>query len=208
MSPVISVFDIERAKAFAKQSKSSFPNLSHAKRLDYAAQQLFKARNYHELNAWREATIQEHVIAEPYISRCTYCGTNFVAGQKEEQKFHRERHDSFEEASTVFGYVPEQHSQRERRKKSGYDLVINGDNIQKQLEGALDVLRGWFDRSVCRAIREGYWKQHPKFDVYVSYMVGSLSNIHFPDNIRSELEATFGRLDGFMDKSDSDWYPV
>lgn len=203
----ISALDMGRAKQFAKQSKSSFPQLSHTERLDYAAQQLFKARNYHELNKWRESTIQQYVIISGNIATCGYCGRCFAPDIKDEQNSHRSWHDAFEEAATALGYIPEQMSQREKRKKNGYAALSNGANMEQLLSGALDVLRGWFDRSLCSAISYGYWKQHPQFNTYVSYMVGYLSDPHFPQEVRSELESKFGRVDGVIEKGYSYWYP-
>lgn len=203
----ISAADIERAKKLAKQSKPSFPYLSHAKRLDYAAQQLFKVRNYHELNKWRESTIQQYVIVTGNTATCSYCGLLFAPDLKEDRNSHRHRHDAFEEAVAFLGYLPEQTSQRESRKKAGYSLLSDGTDTNERLDGALDVLRAWFDRSLVRAIGSGYWKQHPKFDAYISYMIGDLSQVHFPKDVIDELERRFGKVDGVIEKGHSYWYP-
>jgi hypothetical protein len=207
MAISISVADIERAKKLSKQSKSQYPHLSHAKRLDYAAHQLFNARNYHELNKWREATIQKHVVDAGTTATCSYCGLTFAPDIREDQKEHRSRHDAFEEATTCLNYIPEQHQQREIRKKAGYTAMSDGINTQQRMIGALDVLRGWFDRSLESAISSGYWKQHPEFEVYVSYMIGGLDPILFPLDVINGLERKFGRIDGIIEKGHSYWYP-
>lgn len=203
----ISAADVERAKKFAKQSKHSFPHLSHLKLLNYAAQQLFKARNYHELNQWRESTIQQYIISRGNIATCSYCGLTFGSHLKEERNLHRRHHDAFEEAVTILNYLPEHTSQQERRKEAGYNLLSNGTSTQERLGGALDVLRGWFDRSLVSAMSSGYWKQHPKFETYVTYMIGGLSQACFPQDVQNELKRRFGQVDGIIDKGHSYWYP-
>lgn len=207
MSILISASDIERAKKLAKQSISLHPHLSYTKRLDYAAQQLFSARSYHELNKWREATIQNHVVATGGTSVCSYCGLNFCPDLKEDQKQHREEHDAFEKAVTDLHYIPEHYNQQEIRKKDGYARLSNGVNTQQRVAGALDVMRSWFDRSLRASIRSGYWKQHPKFEEYISYMIGGLNLTLFPQDVISELESRFGRIDGVIKKGYSYWHP-
>lgn len=206
MAISISASDIERAKKLAKQSTSLHPHLSYTKQLDYAAQQLFRARNYHELNKWREATIQSYVVATGTTSVCSYCGLNFYPDIKEDQKQHREEHDAFEKAVTDLHYVPEHYTQREIRKKDGYKRLSNGVNTQQRMAGALDVIRSWFDRSLHASIKSGDWKQHPKFEEYISYMVGGLNLALFPQDVISELESQFGRVDGVIKKGYSYWY--
>jgi hypothetical protein len=208
MSIAISAADVARAKKLAKHLKSSFPQLTHAKRLDYAAQQLFKARNYHELNKWRELAIQQHVSARGNTVTCAYCGLLFVPGVKEDRDEHRSRHDTFEEAVTALGYLPEQTAQQEHRKQAGYRALSDGADTYERMAGALDVLRGWFDRSLVSAIVSGYWKQHPKFETYISFMIGGLNQIHFPDDVINELKNMFGQVDGVIERGNSYWYPL
>ena len=57
MEHPLSYADVERVKRRAKQLKSTFPELPHAKRLDKAAVELCGVRNFHELNRWFDQMI-------------------------------------------------------------------------------------------------------------------------------------------------------
>lgn len=206
MSTSISFADIERAKKHAKSLKSSHPHLTHAARLNRAAHELFRARDYHELSKWREATIAAHVIDgdSGATATCSFCGFLFAPDIRTDQKQHRDRHDVFEKAFAALGSLPEQHHQREDRKRAGYQLLHEGRDSEERLAGALEVLRAWFDRSLESSIENSYWKKHPSFETYVSYMVGGLT---FAEDIRTKLENRFGRVDGVIKPERSYWFP-
>jgi len=206
MSTSISFADIERAKKHAKSLKSSHPSLTHSARLKRASQELFRARDYHELCKWRDATIAIHVIDDDNGSTatCSFCGLHFAPGVRADQKLHRDRHGAFEEALAALGSLPEQYRQREDRKRTGYQLLHEGRDNEERLAGALEILRTWFDRSLERAIEDGYWQKHPKFEAYVSYMVGGLT---FAEDVRTTIENRFGRVDGVIKPEHSYWYP-
>ncbi len=205
MPTSISLKDVERVKKHAKSLKSTYPHLSHSVRLNRAAQELFRARSYHELAKWRETTIASYVTDDGAVAICKFCGLYFGPDIREDQQLHRKRHDVFEEALNALGRIPEQHREREDRKRAGYELIYEGNNIEERVNGALEILHAWFDRSLESSIENGFWKRHPKFEVYVSYMMGDLTQ--FPDDVRKVLEGRFGRQDGMIKPGHSYWYP-
>lgn len=56
---------------------------------------------------------------------------------------------------------------------------------EAQINGVLIVLRGWFDRSLCNAIYDEYWRKHPTFDLYVSMILGRLGDMYKELNLYS-----------------------
>lgn len=205
MPTSISLKDVERVKKHAKSLKSDYPHLSHSARLDRAAHELFKARSYHELNKWRETTISSCVTDDGTVAICSFCGLQFARDIRDDLRLHHNRHDAFESAHNALGRLPEQHREREDRKRAGYEILHEGTNTEQRVNGALEVLRAWFDRSLEGAIESGFWKKHPTFEIYVSYMIGELTQ--FPADVRKVLEDRFGRQDGMIKPGHSYWYP-
>ena len=180
-----------------------------------AAREFFSARNFHELNQWRDRTIAHFSASHdntlpdsqaPFgnIATCTFCGCVYCPSVKEDQKLHRARHDRFEEATSALGYMPDQYAEIETRKKIGQSQMSSSD-LHICLAGALDVLRGWFDRSLNSAIEQNYWKQHPDFSRYVSYLTGNLPG--FPPAVIPILIDQYGREDGVIKPGKPYWYP-
>jgi hypothetical protein len=89
-------------------------------------------------------------------------------------------------------------------KKAGYKL-LRADTLDQQIEGLLMVARGWFDRSLDAAIDGAYWKQHPAYEAYVSYVIGDLEN-HSVAAVRAVVEK-YGRVDGVIPQGRNYWYP-
>lgn len=200
----VSFFDIQRVKREAKKLRSLTPLLNHSSALSEAAKALFGVRSFHELNKLREHTINRHLVGDGQLVTCTFCGLNFCPDIAEDRKTHRERHDAYEEATTVLGYTPRQHADREALKKSGYELA-SSPNPEEALTGVLMVARGWFDRSLDSAIDGKYWRQHPSFNEYVSYISGDLDQ--FPVVLTDKIQERYGRKDGVIPKGRSYWYP-
>ena len=201
----VSFADIQAVKRGAKKLRSQFPDSPHTHLLTQAAQNLFGVRDFHELQRHREKTINQYLILSDGIATCAYCGFSFCPGLREEDQAHRERHDTYEEAVTVMEYKPLLHAEREVRKKEGY-ILLSETVLERQKKGALLIIRAWFDRSLESAIYQAYWKQHPKFEDYVSYLVGDLG---FPYSLelQASLEQEYGRVDGPIPKGRSYWSP-
>lgn len=215
MAKSISFSDIQRVKRRAKQLQLSNPNIPLGKHRDMAAQELFSARHFHELDQWRKHTISQcstphHDMLSEFLTHndnvvtCTFCGFSYCPDLKEDLAQHRVRHDRFEEATSALGYTPEQHAAREARKKVGHEQM-SSTNPDTRLTGALEVLRGWFDRSLDSAIDQNYWKKHPDFGCYVSYLTGNLPG--FPPEVIPILIKQYGRQDGIIERGKSYWYP-
>lgn len=201
----ISYADISRVKREAKKIRKESPDTPLMNCQSTAAQRLLGVRNFHELTKLREKTrLQDLALSEDGIATCALCGLHFCLDVPEDVKAHQSRHDAYEEAIAVLGYAPQHYPEREANKKKGHTLAWEGMTIDEQIDGALMVIRAWFDRSLDSAIDGGYWKQHPKFETYVSFVVGDLS---FSDAVTSLLTQRFGKVDGVIPKGRSYWYP-
>jgi hypothetical protein len=53
-------------------------------------------------------------------------------------------------------------------KRDGRLKALSDQTLEVRLEGLLMLLRGWFDRSLCKAIYGNYWRKHPTFAAYVA----------------------------------------
>lgn len=201
----ISFSDVARVKREAKQLRSEHPDLSHGQRLDLASAKLLDVRGFHELKRHWEKSMSQHLVEKASgVAACTFCGLEFVRGMASERNAHSKRHGTFEEAIGVLKYVPQHHAEREAGKAEGYELMREAE-AEKRFEGALLVLRAWFDRSLVSAISDSYWKAHPSFDQYVAYMAGNLDG--FPQDVVDALAAKYGRKDGVIPRGRSYWYP-
>lgn len=201
----ISFSDIARVKREAKRLRSEHPDLSHSQRLNLAATKYFSVRGFHELNRYWEKTMSQYVVEKAGgLAYCTFCGTEFVPGVATERNAHSKRHAAFEEAVDVLKYAPQHYAEREAGKAKGYDLLHDAGAAER-LEGAVLVLRAWFDRSLVSAISDSYWKSHPSFEQYVSYVVGDLGD--FSSETVNELVSRYGRQDGVIPPGRSYWYP-
>lgn len=203
---IISFSDMLRVKREAKQLRTIHPDIPHNKLLSQAATALFGVRGFHELIKLREQTINEHLIATESLAKCNFCGLEFCPDIADDRKTHQTRHNAFEEATGVLNYIPKQYADREASKKSGYILMQDSDlGPEQQLQGALMIIRAWFDRSLDSAIDGQYWKQHPGFEQYITYIVGDLDS--FPLPIVDALIQRYGQKDGLIPKGKSYWYP-
>lgn len=201
----ISVSDVDRVKREAKMLRKTFPDkpLGHLQSL--VAHTLFGVRNWHELLELRKRTRNQHLVISDDTAACPICGFIFCPEISDDRKGHEVRHDAYELATGALKYVPQLHAEREASKKRGYALMADGATEAARIEGALIVIRAWFDRSLDAAIDGSYWKQHPKFDEYVAYIGGDLET--FPSSVVTTLQGRFGRVDGVIPRGRSYWYP-
>lgn len=201
---LISFSDMLQVKREAKKLRTLRPDVPHNKLLSQVAVDLFGVRGFHELKKLREQTINQHLVANGSTVTCTYCGQEFCPDLALDRKTHQSRHDAFEEATGVLNYTPKQYADREARKKNGYNLMRES-SLEHQIQGALMVIRSWFDRSLDSAIDGKYWKQHPTFEQYTAYVVGDIGS--FPCQAVDAIEQLYGRKDGVIPKGRSYWYP-
>lgn len=200
----ISFNDIKRTQAEAKKLKQDHPELGYMQRLDVATQKLFSLRHYRELEKLREKTISSNLVTGDHTATCVYCGFCFAPDLPAERKEHIVRHNNYEEAVSVLAYKPMHYAEREASKKSGYEL-LNADSAEQQVDGALTVVRAWYDRSLDSAIDGNYWKKHPTFEKYVA-MINAQENT-FSAQVESELIARHGILAGQIPSGKTYWYP-
>lgn len=198
--------DVQSVKRLAKQLKKSGSELPNGKRLDIAAAELLGLRNYHELNRRFLAVINQHLDSPggpDAVSHCLYCDFRFAADLKEDQQQHRQIHERVMEVHEITGYRPGTYVERETMKSEGYSKARSADPLVDRIEGALLVLRGWFDRSYRNAIDDGRWRKHPSFEAYVAMMASYLEDL-FPD-LAPDLVARYGRTPGVIAYGHTNW---
>lgn len=201
---LISFQDILKTKKYASTLRKQHPLLSRGELLSRAAIDLFCVRNFHELTALRKKTVEKYLVGDENLATCSYCGLQFCLNVKDDVKEHSRRHDAFEEASHVLRYTPQLYAEREASKQEGYQLLGNAEP-QKRYEGAQLILRAWFDRSLVSAIDGKYWKKHPSFEKYVSYVSGDINM--FPSDVAQRIVATYGTQEGVIPVGQTYWHP-
>ncbi len=206
MQHALTFADVQNVKRLAKQLKQTHPELPHGKRLDRAAADLLGLRNYHELNRRLQAVIDQYLDSPSgpnAVAHCLYCDFRFAADLKEDQLQHRQIHERVMEVHETTGYRPATYVERETLKKEGNAKARSAAPMEERVEGALLVLRGWFDRSYRSAIEEGQWRKHPSFGEYVAMMVPYLEDL-LPD-LALPLAKRYGRTPGVIAHGQTNW---
>ena len=199
---------IKKIKRVAKELKHTHPSLKLGQRQDIAAVQELGVRNYHEASRLYDRWLLEHVHTPPGgtgVSKCSFCEFSFSADLKQDRDLHREIHERYHEVSEALGYVPAGLMDRERMKRNGRKQALSTEDLETRLEGLLQALHGWFDRSLSSAIHGGYWRKHPTFDDYVSMIQDTLSDNY--EKLKAELKTRYGYRPGQIAPGDSNWYP-
>lgn len=122
---------------------------------------------------------------------CDVCG--MIYSTQESDADHAEYHQRFVDATTALGYIPARYAEREAMKAAGRDLLYGNHLIEKRVEGALQVARAWFDRSLDRAIGDDLGKVHPSYAVYLALLIASPGEDPFPSDVMAVLWERLGR---------------
>lgn len=194
--------DLARLKKAAKAAKATLPDLTHMQRLNAIAAVEYGVRHFHELEKRYDAQVASHVDVDGGAHHCRFCSFTFDGTLPADIKAHGERHQLFEEAQAVLGFVPMPYKEREQIKRIGYEWMRSSDpGIQRQ--GALAVLLSHFERSMERAVDGGRWHKHPYFAEYLAYALPGAGFI--PESIRQRLAKEFGEQPGGMPGGSTDW---
>lgn len=94
-------------------------------------------------------------------------------------------------------------AQRELQKTKGYDLVHRAATLEERVEGALLLLRAWFDRSFANAIDAGKWRNHPSFEQFAAMMNPYVEEL-YPE-LAPVLAQRFGRIPGVIPLGQTYW---
>ncbi|MGQ0708201.1 MAG: hypothetical protein ACT4NV_00470 [Rhodoferax sp.] len=194
--------DLARLKKAAKAAKATLPHLTHVQRLDAIAATEYGARHFHELQKRYDAQVASHVDVDSGVHHCRFCSFTFDGTLPADIKAHSERHQLFEEAQAVLGFVPMPYKERERIKRIGYEWMRSSDP-GTQRQGALTVLLSHFERSMERAVDGGRWHKHPYFAEYLAYALSGAAFV--PESIRQPLSREFGEQLGGIPAGSTDW---
>ncbi len=137
---------------------------------------------------------------------CETCGLLYVPGEPGENRAHAARHRRWTSATNSLKYSPTHHRERENIKREGYSILRSNGPFKERIQGAMMVLRTWFDRSLEVAITGGYWKKHPQFDGYVA-MILSHKDPLFSKDVLIHLTSKFGTNSGQIPDGKSYWEP-
>lgn len=205
MQHTLTFADIQNVKRHAKHLKHTYPELPHAKRLDIAAAELARVRNYHELNCQFDEVINRDVDTpgSNSVSHCRYCDFRFAVDHKPDLKEHRDLHERFMEVHEKLGYRPGTYAERERMKKDGYQQANHAEQVEDRVAGLLMITRGWFDRSFHAAVSGGYWAKHPSFEEYTAMMTPHLETIY--PALAAIVAERYGRTPGVIPKGNTYW---
>jgi len=180
MNKILTLLDVRRVKQRAKQLKTEFPEERHTRRLDRAAVEICRTRNFHELFERAMHSTNQSVDTPDgpnAVSYCRYCEFSFAADLDEDIAAHCERHERYLLACNSKRPHPGTYAERELLKKHGYFLVNHGENEEERVKGLQMIAQSWFNRSYSKAIEMRRWSTHPKFDDYVVGIADQLAKI-------------------------------
>ena len=198
----ISLLNIERIKREAKKLKTQFPDLPHGQRLDKASLKFLKVRDYHEAKKLAEKQVNSFVHHSGGTAKCSYCQLLFVATEKNDLKEHEIRHLEYEKVKHLLGFIPAGMEDREKEKQLAYKELATENSDVIQMNGALRLMRAYFDRSLEASITRSEWKKHPPFEKYISML--DLSDI-LSREIMDKIQKKYGKTDGEIKKGMTYW---
>jgi hypothetical protein len=196
---------IKQIKRTAKELKRTNPEFKLGQLQNLAATQL-GLRDWHEAvrlyDTWLLSQVHE---SDKGVGKCSLCEFSFVVDLKEDRKAHREIHERFHEASEFLRYIPGNYTQRELMKQEGRAKALSDADLETRLDGLLMLVRGWFDRSLSKAIYGDYWRKHPAFEEYLSMIQDTLPD-HYAE-LTAVLKTRYGYRPGEITAGESHWYP-
>ncbi|AVS60887.1 hypothetical protein C8241_03460 [Paracidovorax avenae] len=194
--------DLARLKKAAKAAKDTLPDLTYMQRLDAIASSEYGVRHFHELQKRYDAQVASHLDVDGGAHHCRFCSFTFDGTLPADIKAHSERHQLFEEAQAVLGFVPMPYKEREQVKRTGYEWMFSSDpGIQRR--GALAILLSHFERSMERAVGGGRWHKHPHFTEYLAHALPGAAFV--PESVRQRLAKEFGEQPGVIAAGSTDW---
>ena len=143
--------------------------------------------------------LEKHIPAA-----CEVCGLLFLPGDLGESREHLDVHNTWVSATNFLKYSPTHHQERESIKREGHVILQSNGSLEKRIQGAMMVLRAWFDRSLEASIAGSFWKKHPKFDNYVA-MILSHKDLSFSGDVLKYLKNKFGINPGQIPDGQSYW---
>ena len=200
----ISLFELEQIKREAKKHKANHPEISYNQCLDLVSRTQYKFRNYHEAKILCDRQLDSFLTTKADLVTCSFCGLTFCKDLDDDVQEHYSRHLKFEKVFHVLKYTPKFYAERENDKKQAY-INLRSSLPDKQREGALQLIRAHFDRSLANAIDKDWWKDHPTFEGYVG-MVDVYDHL-IPVDVIKAIKKDFPSKGYKMPKGDTDWRP-
>jgi len=198
----VSLLDIEKIKREAKKNRKHFPSLSHGQRLDQAAIAILKVRDFHEAKELSSKHINSFVYKSGATDNCKYCHLTFVSTEKHDIKEHEKMHLEYEKVESSLGFIPSGMEAREKEKRLAYEELALKNSDKIQINGALRLMKSWFERSLEASISRGDWSNHPSFKKYVSML--DFSDL-FSKKIMKTIHERYGKIDGKISKGTTYW---
>lgn len=202
MEKTITLSDISRAKKLAKVARRSDTSLTLNQHLDVISRQEFAVRHFHELKARQKTTMSQYLIDDGTLTRCRYCGMGFVPEYAEDVQEHEVVHERYEQAHAKLGFLPSPYSERELRKRAGYDGLVSADESTRR-EAAKSLVFVYFERSLDTAIRYDRWQRHPDFRTYARELAPTA--MFLPEDLRRWLTQEYGPAKSGVTMRDTYW---
>lgn len=194
-----------KVRITAKKLKNQYPSASYNQRLNIASQQLCGMKNYHELTKHHKNYLEKIRLPENEREHtCPYCHMIFSPDIEGEIEEHERNHRKWEVVEFSLGYLPCSYPQREKLKKLAYEKIHDEDDFDIKLQGAIELIRAHYDRSLDAAIDGEYWKEHPSFEEFIS--MSDYSNI-LPSDLVEGLIKKYGKNTDGIAVEKSYWFP-
>lgn len=197
----ILLIDLEQIKQEAEKLEELFPSLSQELRLDKAAKNIFNITYPDSVNLAQEHISRFTIEDSGGSDKCTYCDYLFMSSVESDRQAHELMHIEYEKVERQFGFVPRGGEAREAEKKIAHKEMAITSSHEKQLKGALRLMRVYFERSLELAISNGDWSNHPEFEQYIAM----LDLYIFPQKAMKAIREKYGKIDGGIDTGMTIW---
>ena len=137
------------------------------------------------------------------LAYCPYCHLNYDESSGIDRNIHARRHKKWQQVEQTLHYLPRPYAQREEMKIQAYKLIHEGKTQKEKIQGCMLLFRAHFDRSLCAAIHNNYWKKHPSFEQYVTMMDYHESVV--PEDIMKKIRKKYPHKQGYIAPYYSYW---
>lgn len=103
----------------------------------------------------------------PPTMHCSLCDLEYAPSDAGDRQMHATYHARVDKLAAHLGRRPVGYSERERQKKEGDDLRLNGATLDEKLRGADLVLTALYDREVLLRLRRSRPGPPPSFEKFL-----------------------------------------
>ncbi len=138
------------------------------------------------------------------MTHCDVCDYEYNEKEKADLKEHERLHRLFNERCAESGYTPRGPHSRDVLYRKAINMLQAFD-FGSQIRGSMLLIRRHFDRSLHLAIIQGYYREHPGFEEYLSMCFDSFRQV--PNEIKAHFLEEYGCRRGEIAPGYTHWYP-